>query len=122
MTTNNEETAALTLSLASERQAVAINGTRYPLRSPDEFSVVESHRLGRQGRRLEKLMSADTLSEGEEGELTQLLDGITKRILDAPDDVHAQLRDSHRLKICRTFTALQRASLEPAGAKATTGA
>jgi hypothetical protein len=119
MSTND---AALTIGLNIVRPTVVIDGTAYGLRSADEFSVVDYHRLGRRGRRLDVLMAKDDeLTPEEEVELSSLMDMICRQILDAPDDVHAKLRDLHRLSICRTFTQLQGKSLGPDGAK-TTGA
>lgn len=117
-------TENLNLNLDGAAHTVTIDGAAYNLRAGDDLSIVEFHRLKRQGMRLDALMNADEITEAEETELAALLDTITKRVLEAPDEIHSKLRDTHRLKIVRTFTRLQLASLAPGGAttsEATTG-
>lgn len=113
----------LTIDLAETvRPAVGIDGGSYGLRAADEFSIAEFHKLGRLGRRLDALMALETaLTDAQQQEVSTVLDTICQQVLDAPPEVHAKLRDLHRLRICRTFTALQGESLEPVGAT-TTGA
>lgn len=108
----------LDLSTLTERKQITIDGVAFEMRDPDEFSILDNHRFARMGKRLDALMNKDALSEAEEKELADTLDRLAQKILDAPDSVHARLRDNHRLQIIRTFTQLQRARLEPAKAGA----
>ncbi|HMJ87978.1 MAG TPA: hypothetical protein VK504_32600 [Vicinamibacterales bacterium] len=104
--------SALDLSTLVERHHVRIDGERYELRHPDEFSLIEQLRLFRQAKRVVELvtiLTSDTAtpSEAEEKEYETLLDLTCRAVLDAPDEVHARLREEHRSAISRAFTQLQ---------------
>jgi hypothetical protein len=108
-------TPLLNLDTLTTRPIIRIDGAPYEMRVPEELSIVDYHRLSRQGQRLDGLMSAPTLRPEEEQELATILDKLCHTILEAPEATHAKLGDIHRLAIARTFTPLLRASLEPAG-------
>lgn len=119
----------LDLTTVVERPQVRIDGELYDLKHPDEFSLVQSLRLSRQGQRVIELVTL--LTDGvaraapevaaAEQEYEQLLDTTCRAVLVAPDAVHARLREDHRVAITRAFTLLQTATLPRAGANAPEG-
>ncbi len=87
-----------------ERVTVSIDGKAYELRDHNEFGIAEFQKQARDGRRLDALMNKpEAVTAEEERELAELLDGICRQVLDAPDAVHAKLRDTSRLAIVRAF-------------------
>jgi hypothetical protein len=106
----------LDLDTITERPVIRIDGATYQIRSPGELSVVESHRFGRWGQRIDALTNAD--GEEAEAELNALVDKVSRGILvDVPDDVFAKLSGAHRWAIIDLFTGLLlREKLKVAGA------
>ena len=100
-------TPILDLSTLIERPKIVIDGQPYEIMSPDELSVLDHHRLGSQGRRLNELMELDTFAGAEDGELLKLVHDISDFIMvDVPDEVRAKLSDAQRMEISEVFTAL----------------
>lgn len=113
----------LTLDTLIERPSIAIDGALFALRTPDDLSLVEHHRYARLAGRLDVLMQRAIQAPEDaetERELTATLDQMGRIVLDAPDVVHARLKDTHRLAIVTAFTTLLRAPLTPLLAGATT--
>lgn len=106
----------LDLDTLVERPVIAIDGATYQIRSPGELSVVESHRFGRWGNRIDALAAED--GEAAEAELTELIAKVAKAILvDVPDDVFDKLSGANRWAIIDLFTGLLlREKLKVAGA------
>jgi hypothetical protein len=100
------KTPVLNLDTLIVREHITIDGQPYELRNADEFSVVDAHRLGRKGVRLDQLMTSAELTPDEEMELAGLLDALCKSVLDAPEAVHKTLRDAQRSAIFQAFTEL----------------
>lgn len=117
--TQDTRAALLDLDTFVERPFITIDGTAYELRSPGELSVMESHRFGRWGKRIEVLQDAD----GEEAvaELDELVATAARAILiDVSDELFEKLSGSHRWKIIDVFTGLLlREKLKVAGAMTT---
>lgn len=103
----------LDLSTFTERPTIIIDGEQYELHNPEEFSVLDYQRIASDGRKLARLIDADELDEEQAVELRTVLDRTTRRLLIAPEEVHAKLGDMHRVAIARAFTSLQRATLRP---------
>lgn len=104
------------------RPFITIDGVRVDILNPDELSVIESHRFGVWGRRIEAL-SAET-SEEAENELEQLVATVARKIcVGASDELFAKLPGTQRWEIIDLFTALRlQATLKVVGAmKAATG-
>lgn len=100
-------TPILDLSTLIERPKIVIDGQHYEIMSPEELSVLDHHRLGAQGRRLDELMGLDRLDDNEERELSDLLGSISDFIMvDVPTDVRLKLTDAQRMEISEVFTAL----------------
>lgn len=112
----------LDLDTLVERPFITIDGVSVDILNPEELSVIESHRFGVWGRRIEQL-SNETGEEAEK-ELDQLVATVARKIcVGATDEQFAKLPGSQRWQIVDVFTALRlRTSLKVAGAmKAATG-
>ncbi len=103
----------LDLTTLTERPAIAIDGERYEILSPDELSIVDSHRFQQWGLRLDVLMKQPELSDDDADELTGLVRKLSDRIMvGVPDDVRANLTEGQRLQVAEVFTQLPRAKTE----------
>lgn len=90
-----------------ERPTIIIDEEAYEIRSPDELSVIDTHRLSSQGRRLNALMSRDKIKPAEKKELSKLLHAISDFIMvGVPNDIRDNLSDPQRMEIAEVFTAL----------------
>ncbi len=99
--------SVLKLSTLIERPTIIIDGESYEIMSPDELSVLDHHRLGSQGKRLDALMSKEYLDEEGEHKLSSLLRAISNFIMvGVPDDVRDKLSDAMRTEIAEVFTTL----------------
>ncbi|KKM73939.1 hypothetical protein LCGC14_1405340 [marine sediment metagenome] len=97
----------LNIATLIERPQIKIDEGLFEIKSPDELSVVDHHRLQSQGRRLEELMAQDTLNVIDEVELGKLLTDISTFIMvGVPEEVQAKLTDSQRTQVCEVFTSL----------------
>ena len=94
----------LEISTITQRCSVKIDGQSYEIVSMDELSVVDYHRLGRKGLRIDFLMGKADASDEELAEVRAILDDLCRRVVLAPDEVHAKLSDGHRLNLVRAFT------------------
>ena len=103
----------LSLDTLSERYTVVIDGVLREMLNPQELSIVDYHRLGKKGARLEAIMEADDPSEEEWAEARQIMDELCRSVLLAPDEVHERLSDTHRLQVTNAFTGLLRGSKLP---------
>jgi hypothetical protein len=112
----------LDLDTLVERPFITIDGERVEILNPEELSVIESHRFGVWGRRIEAL-SGET-DEAAEQELSELVATVARKIcVGATDAQFVKLPGSQRWAIIDLFTALRlRSTLKVAGAmKAATG-
>lgn len=108
----------LDLQTLTTRHSIAIDGAAYELRTFDDLSIVDYHQTPRRAARIYGLLREETLTSEQEHELSRLVDQVCRIILDAPQAVHAKLKDWQRLKIFQTFTLLSRVTAPPAGAAA----
>lgn len=114
----------LDISTLIERPRIDIDGTMYEILSPDELSVIDSHRFASWGRRIDALNKADSEDPAAEAELDALVAKVARRIcVGVPEDVFAKVPGKQRWAIIDVFTALLlRNGLKVAGAmKAATG-
>lgn len=122
MTDRNEPRGSeplLNLDTLITRPFIMIDGRRYELLSPDELSVLTSHRLGVRGRRIEVLSQSDDDVDG--AELDEAITEVAAEVLvNVPEDVFDKLTGAHRMAIADVFTGLLlRNRLGVAGAMAT---
>ncbi|MFA6219590.1 MAG: hypothetical protein WC692_07395 [Erythrobacter sp.] len=110
--------ALLDIDTLVERPFISIDGQHVDILNPDELSVIESHRFGVWGRRIEAL-SAET-GEAAEKELDELVSIVARKIcVGASDELFATLPGSKRWAIIDLFTGLLlRSRLKVAGAMA----
>jgi hypothetical protein len=101
-----QQPANLDLGSLKDRPTVRIDGKSYEMRTADEFAYVAYRAHQRKFTRLGALMRKRRVSKAEEQEQARLLDGFVRQLVLAPDAVHAQLRDSHRLEIVKFFSKL----------------
>lgn len=98
------------------RPTVIIDGVSYELRHPEELSVLQFHEIARNGRRIDALFEQDELSAEDQRKLANILEATVRAELIAGDDVLAKLSPVHRLRIIRSYAALQRLALQSLGA------
>jgi hypothetical protein len=106
MATNAPSPTILDLDDLTDQPMVVIDAKRYPLRAIGQLTPLEVHRHVRMGRRLDDLSTRPDLTPDEEAELERLPGQICRSILEAPDDVHAGLKDWQRMKIIGVFMQL----------------
>lgn len=106
----------LDLDTLVERPKIAIDGVLYEIRSPHELSVIDSHRFGRWGKRIDEL--ADQDGEAAEAELAELVEKVARRVaVGVPEDVFAKLNGAKHWALVDLFTGLLlREKLSVAGA------
>lgn len=109
----------LNLDTLCVRPAIVIDGERCEILSPDELSVLDSHRFGVWGRRIDALSQSE--EEGAAQELDDLYAKVARAVLvGVTDAVFAKLTGAHRIAIADVFTGLLlRSKLGVAGAMAT---
>jgi hypothetical protein len=113
---------ALDISTLPERTFVIVDGQPFPLLDIDDLSESEAQKLSRQMTRIGALMAAERdLTDDESGELDAALPALCRRILDAPEAVHAKLRPGHRRRILESFSELLLPPPPAAGAETPAG-
>lgn len=95
----------LDLSTLITRPTIRIDGTLFEILSPDEVSIIDSHRFGLWGRRIQQL--ADVEGDEAEAELAALIDKVARRVaVGVTDAVYDQLAGAHKQAISDVFTGL----------------
>lgn len=120
MATTDGADPVLTLTtLEPERPVVVIDGARYHLALPDDFSVVDHARLLRIQRRVQRL-TEDDLSEEEAAEAARALRELARMILpDCPEEVLGKLKDGQLVRLVAVFTQAVGGAPPPAGGERT---
>jgi len=95
------------LELDTRRPHLTIDGTRYELRTPDEFLFVARGGKPQRFARLGGLLRKGHLSATEAKEQAALLRECCGLILLASADVHDRLRDDQRVLIIHAFMQTQ---------------
>lgn len=99
---------------------VTIDGTPYPVRPKDLLSIAEQKRSTHYDDRFRFLFEKPGLATPEEeAEMAFCLDAITKIILEAPAELHAQLNDYQRRVVIDVFLHLPIQTLRVLGAAVT---
>ena len=111
---DTKQAPLLTLDTLVDRRTVVIDGTPYDLLNAGEMSILDYHRIGKMGAKVEEMMNADDLDEAQVVILKKTLDALCRALLVAPDEVHVKLSDNHRLAVVGVFTDLDRELMEPA--------
>lgn len=110
--------ALLDLDTLAARPFITIDGERVEILNAEALSVIESHRFGVWGKRIEAL-TAETSPEAE-AELAELVALVARKIcVGATDEQFARLPGSQQWAIIDLFTGLLlRSKLQVAGAMA----
>lgn len=94
----------LDILTGATRPVVRIDGTPYPLKDPDELSVLDFHRaVPRRALELEELANP---TDSEAQEYSAILDQGCRLVLEAPDEVHQRLKNRQREQVISVFTRL----------------
>lgn len=92
----------------TERPFVAIDGIHYHLLGSADFGLIGLNRLDRMVDQVNAMMardrSAESLTDDEALELTEILKTTVGEVLRAPSDVLNKLTDVQRLAILQAFT------------------
>jgi hypothetical protein len=95
----------LDLTTLITRPTIRIDEEIFEILSPDEVSIIDSHRFGLWGRRIQAL--ADIEGDDAEKELTELVSKVARKVtVGVPDEVFAKLPGAHRQAISDVFTGL----------------
>ena len=95
----------LNLDTLISRPRVAIDGVLFEILSAEEISVIDSHRFGVWGRRIEELTGIE--GDEAEAELAALIDTVARKVLiDVPAEVFGKLSGAHRWAVVDVFTGL----------------
>lgn len=87
--------------------AITHEGKRHVVEilSPDELSIIDSHRFGQWGRRIHALAEAE--GDDAEAELSALIDTVARRVaVGVAPEIFSALSGAHRQAICDVFTGL----------------
>ena len=95
----------LRLDTLIERPSIEIDGARYEILTPDELSVLDTHRIGQMGRRIEELAKDE--SPEASAEQQELVTRLSRQVaVGVPDEIFDTLTGAHRWAIVDVFTAL----------------
>ena len=97
------KTPILELSTDSATCPIKIDAKAYAIRHPNALSLFDFKHVDRQLPRVAHLLQQTAPSPEQRQELSQLLAEVTAIVLEAPDAVHAKLKDTHRLIIVEAF-------------------
>lgn len=96
-------TPILNLSTLVERPVIEIDGKKYQMLSPEELSVVDTHRFALWGQHIQEF----TADEAKGPELQTLIDELAAKVLvGVPADVFAKLSGVQRFSAVEVFTML----------------
>jgi hypothetical protein len=84
------------------------------MRSPDECSILEFHRMQALGRRMEAIEVIDEPSDQQLAEYGELLDKQCRRLLLAPEAVQVRLKTAQRAAVIVAFTQLRQPTISGA--------
>ena len=117
----SETAPLLNLDTLIIRPKITIDGQPFAMIHPDELSVIDSHRFGVWGRRIDELQALAKDDEASQRELDDLVFTVARKILpDVPDDVFAKLSGNQRWAVIDVFSGLLlRTKLKVAGAMTT---
>lgn len=97
----------LNLDTLIERPSISIDGARYEIVSPEELPVITSYRLASRGRRFDKLMALEQLSEHQDKELGAIVRELSDIIMaPVPEQARIKLTEAQRLSVIEVFTTL----------------
>ena len=98
------KTKVLTLDRIYDHNVVKIEGKEYPLKNAKAIALLEMRWIEKTQPRIIELFNVDHPTSGDAEELSLLVDGVIRVILEAPDDVHRGLSDMERVQIIGFFS------------------
>ena len=75
----------------TERLATLPDGKVYPVRSSDDMSMADIHKIIRGFRKSRELMAADDVTESDIERMQSILNDLACALIDAPEDVVSQI-------------------------------
>ena len=97
----------LDIATLIKRPQIKVDDELHEILSPDELSVVDYQRFAAWGRKIDKLMAADSLTKAKQTELAKILTELSNRIMvGVPVEVRSKLTDSQRFAVAEVFTRL----------------
>jgi len=82
---------------------IKIDGVDFTMLEAHLLPPLKSHRMLSYSRRLDVLVTKDTLTDEDQAELEGLPEKMCRLVLQAPDEVHAKLNDEQRMAIVSSF-------------------
>lgn len=79
-----------------ERNCIEIDGEKYEIAHPDEFSLEEQIKLSQMGKKLKNMADISTT---EIDQVSKAFERVFKRVLLAPEEVIKKLREGHKMAI-----------------------
>lgn len=104
--TTKRKPPIIDLTTKTERLQVRVDGAVYSIVNPEELNALSKRILGKQFGRLGALLSADNPTPESEAEVSEILEAVTSRVLDAPEDVRKGLTDGARLQVVNVFAGV----------------
>jgi hypothetical protein len=107
------ETPVLDLSTdETKREHIRIDKKLYPLADPEDMSLDEYKAYSLKYKELARLWDQPLAGGKIKARRLQLLDVLTRRVLEAPDAVHRKLKPKHKVAIILAFSRVLRAAAQ----------
>lgn len=107
------EDTLLDLSTEVQRKSVVIDGERYSMRHPDEFSFAEQKKLRASSQKIDELLKSEHSDDETLDELERTPKQVVAMVMpDLPKEVADRLTDDQRLSIVNAFSKLSQVSEE----------
>jgi hypothetical protein len=121
-TTPPSDKLLLDLDTTLDHPVVRVDGTAYPLRTPDATTVLAYKKTMRLCHQIGALETIEDPTEEQQREHENLLDQVCRRVLEAPDEIHAALSGLQREAIAQAFFRLPARTKRPLPAPVATPA
>jgi hypothetical protein len=107
-------TPILDLDTLANRPVVTFKGKEYWLRTPEILPPLQSYKLKKTFEKAAELEGKAELSQDEQTELQHIPDRLCRLVLDAPEEVLAELSDDLRtLVVQKAITSFQSGPMFP---------
>jgi hypothetical protein len=100
-------TPLLDLKTQVDTALVNIDGQPYPLLSATQLPLAQYMRTESMSEQLYALVDKAERTAEEDATMSRLLDQCCRGVLEAPDEVHARLKDPQRLMVLNVFGQLR---------------
>lgn len=97
----------LSIDTLIERPRIVIDGVPHEILSPDELPLLTSQRVASLGRKLDRLLKADTLNATGQADIGKTVRQIADIIMEpVPAEIREKLSETHLLSVTEIFTML----------------